>query len=118
MKYYARYAGIPYADIAIFKSKKERDDWVQFKDPESIMFDYHEEEEPEREAIDKETACAWTHIKGMQFKQDDINPNITWALVFDWMKSTKHIKGGDQEWIDYCWTRRNEAGTAATIAEL
>lgn len=107
MKYYARYAGIPYADIAIFKSKKERDNWVLYKDKESVMYDYRNEEEtPERESVDRFSAEALLHNKGIRFVCDEINPDITWARLFDWMKNNKHIKGGDQEWIDYCWTRQ------------
>lgn len=78
--YYATFSGIGESDIAAFKTKQERDDWVVFKDEFSIVAGTNENNCIfKRSAISRNEAMK--RIPFMKRESDDANQNIIWYIV-------------------------------------
>lgn len=78
--YYATFSGIGESDIAAFKTKRDRDDWVDFKDEVSIVAGTTVENCVfKRTAISRNDALC--RIPFMTREQDISNPNLTWYII-------------------------------------
>lgn len=89
--YYAIFKEVGTTEIAVFKTKQERDDWVNFKDPLSLAF--RETKENcifKRMAYNKKIAINKI-IEGLHntkedgvhtvIDKDELSPNIIWYVT-------------------------------------
>lgn len=78
--YYATYKDIGKSDIAAFKDEKDRDDWVNFKDPYSKVLGVNATNSTfERVILMPEDAEQ--RIKFMLHIEDELNPGQEWYIV-------------------------------------
>ena len=80
--YYATFKGIKKGDIAEFRTKQERDDWVNFKDDFSVFVDNAPDNCVfERMALeDEDVINSVVNDKTMPTIQDDFLPYVKWYL--------------------------------------
>lgn len=80
MYYYATFKGIGLSDIAVFKSKKDRDNWVNFQDPYSKALGSNSTNCTfDRMAIS--SSEAEKRIKTMRHTEDLFNADIAWYVL-------------------------------------
>ena len=80
--YYATYKNVGESDIAVFKTRTDRDNWVNFKDPYSVALGVKPEDCTfERMAI--EDSQVSSRIKNMVHMLDEFNPQQEWYCEGD-----------------------------------
>lgn len=78
--YYATYEGIGDSDIAAFRDKRERDDWVNFKDPYSKALGMTSDNCTFKR-IPLKRVKAEKRIKTMLHIKDEFNINQEWYVI-------------------------------------
>ncbi|MCD7726752.1 MAG: hypothetical protein LUH57_00150 [Ruminococcus sp.] len=80
--YYATYKNIGRTDIAVFKEKEKRDEWVNFKDPISVSLGVTEDNCTfEREVLETAKASKMLLDKPQKYlplEKDEYNPGLYW----------------------------------------
>lgn len=80
--YYATFKGIGKSDIAEFKTKQDRDNWVNFKDSYSLAFGTTKENATFQryELTDEKELSKVVNDKNIERVVDTYNPNQWWIL--------------------------------------